>query len=168
MHQRVDQKRLEGEKSLMNDKNMKKKELNSKQPIRSIIPTISPTANLTIEGQKTAITKQDLITGVAVVTAKEIKDAVPIMEFSKKDGKYKITMNCLTSDGRLDPLYKPVVFKFGVPKHLDQSDILSSSSSINFQFVPPETIYARNYQKGQNDVSTMYDIGDLVEKIQIK
>lgn len=161
MHQRAEQGRLEGEKSLMDDKNMKKKEFISKQPIKSMISTGNHSANLTVDSQKTASAKQDPVATAAAAT-KEIKDAVPIMEFAKKDGKYKITMNCLTSDGRLDPLYKPVVFKLGVPKHL-QSDILSSSSSINFQFVPPETIYARNYQKSYNDVSTTYDMNDLVE-----
>lgn len=170
MHQRVELGRLEGEKSLMDDKNTKKKEFISKQPIKSMTTTGNHSANLTIDSQKTANVKQDtaMAATTTTVAAKEIKDAVPIMEFTKKDGKYKITMNCLTSDGRLDPFYKPVVFKLAKPKNIDQSDILSSSSSINFQFVPPETIYARNYQKGYNDVSTTYDMNDLVQNVQIK
>lgn len=171
MHQRAELLgRLEGEKSLMDDKNTKKKDFNTKQPMKSSIMTGNHFSNSGIDGdtKKTLNAKQDPVVvaaAAAATAAMEIKDAVPIMEFVKKDGKYKITMNCLTSDGKLDSLYKPIVFKLGVPKQADSSDILSSSSSINFQFVPPETIYAQNYQKAHNDVSTTYDAKDLVEKV---
>lgn len=145
----------------MDDKTKKKKKLNTKQQNKLQTTTSNISSKLSTDIKKDSNVQQDLL---VVEEVRDIKDAVPIMEFVKKDGKYKITMNCLTSDGRLDPLYKPIVFKLGMVKQPENLDITSSSSSINFQFIPPETIYAQNYQKTCNDVSTMYNVEDLVEK----
>lgn len=82
------------------------------------------------------------------------RTAKPLIELNKNNGLYTITMNSMAYNDK-SAVEEPVVFRLNTMKNT--GEFVSSSSSLDMEFLPPAAMFASRPRIKRRNVSTSYD-----------
>jgi hypothetical protein len=103
-------------------------------------------SNATVDSNKSMNSKGD------IEARDRTRIAKPLLDLNKSNGLYTITMNSMEQNNKS---VEPVVFRLNTT--INNTEYVSSSSSLHMEFLPPAAMYAAHPRAKRHHVSTSYD-----------